>query len=111
VASGVDPGGARGAIAPPPIKIYLGESIFSPLKVLAELQKSCTKNAPQIAILRSKIKKKISGEGAVPSPQTPPLMGRGTPPPHTPPHRRLPIFGLTPLIVAVDSKRIVNWYW
>ena len=29
--SGVDPGGgAKGAIAPPPIKIYLGESIFSP---------------------------------------------------------------------------------
>ena len=43
--SGVNPGG--GAIATLPIKIYLGESIFSPLKVLAELQKlhqECTKN-------------------------------------------------------------------
>jgi len=54
--------GARGAIAPPiKIKIYLGESIFAPSKFLVNC-KNCTKNAPQITILRSKIKK-ISGEG------------------------------------------------
>ena len=41
--------------------------------------KNTTQNAPKPTILRAKIKK-ISGEGA---PQTPPLVGRGTPPPHT----------------------------
>ena len=48
--------GARGAIAPS-IKIYLGESIFSPPQSFSWTAKNCTKNAPRIAILRSKIKK------------------------------------------------------
>ena len=34
-------------------------------------------NAPKLTILRARIKKKISGEGA----QPPPPVGRGTPPP------------------------------
>jgi len=54
--SGVDPGEGEGAIAPS-IKIYLGESIFSPPQSFSWTAKNCTKNAPRIAILRSKIKK------------------------------------------------------
>jgi len=41
-----------------------------------------TKNAPQFAILRCKIKK-ISWRGSGPPPQIPPPVGKGTPPPHT----------------------------
>jgi len=36
-----------------------------------------------------KIKKKISGEGARPPPQSPSPLGRGIPSPQTPPRRRL----------------------
>jgi len=49
-------GEGEGAIAPS-IKIYLGESIFSPPQSFSWTAKNCTKNAPRIAILRSKIKK------------------------------------------------------
>jgi len=41
---------------------------FLRVKQPAELQKNCTKNAPQFTILRSEIKK-ILGKGAVPPPQ------------------------------------------
>ena len=47
-------GGVWGRL--PPIKIYLDESIFSPPQSFSWTAKNCTKNAPQIAILRSKIK-------------------------------------------------------
>ena len=42
--------------------------------------KNTTQNAPKPTILKAKIKT-FSGEGAQPSPQTPPPVGRGTPPP------------------------------
>ena len=50
--------------------------------------KVSSQNAPKLAILSSKIEI-ISGEGTYPSPHTPPQVGRGTLPPHTPPPRRL----------------------
>jgi len=55
-----NPGGER---ACPPIKIYLGESIFSPPESFSWTAKKCTKNVPQIAILRSIIKKNFWGGG------------------------------------------------
>ena len=75
-------GGARGRL--PPIKIYLGESIFSHPPSFTWTAKNCTKNAAQIAILRSKMKENY-GEGAVPPTQTLPPVARGTPSPNTTP--------------------------
>lgn len=46
------------------------------------------KNPSKFAIWRLK-KSKFSGEGAKPPIQAPPPVGRGTPPPQTPPSRRL----------------------
>jgi len=46
--------------------------------------KNTTQNAPKPTILKAKIKT-FSGEGAQPSPHTPPPVGRGTPPPYTSP--------------------------
>ena len=89
LASGVDP---------PPIKIYPGESIFSPPQSFSWTAKNYTKNAPHIAILRSKIKKKF-GEGAV---DPPPRLLRCLDRPQK------YIFGLTPLTLASHSLHSSN---